>query len=45
MGAAAPHGLPLSASLRTAYAQATAVLDAERTDRSLSADPPPPRRC
>ena len=38
MGAAAPHGLPLSASLRTAYAQATEVLDAERTDRSLSAD-------
>jgi histidine ammonia-lyase len=38
MGAAVPDGLPLSVSLRTAYAQATAVLDPERADRSLSAD-------
>jgi histidine ammonia-lyase len=38
MGAAVPEGLPLSVSLRTAYAQATAVLDPERADRSLSAD-------
>jgi hypothetical protein len=38
MGAAVPGGLPLSNSLRSAYAQATAVLDAGRADRSLSAD-------
>ena len=38
MGAAVPDGLPLSTSLRAAYAQATEVLGAERADRSLSAD-------
>jgi histidine ammonia-lyase len=38
MGAAVPDGLSLSSSLRTAYMHATAVLDARRTDRSLSAD-------
>ena len=38
MGAALPDGLPLSSPLRTAYAQATAVLDPRRADRSLSAD-------
>jgi histidine ammonia-lyase len=38
MGAAMPDGLPLSNSLRSAYAQATEVLDERREDRSLSAD-------
>ena len=38
MGAAVPEGLPLSTSLRAAYALATEVLAAERADRSLSAD-------
>ena len=38
MGAEAPDGPPLSSSLRAAYAQATAVLDAQRADRSLSTD-------
>jgi histidine ammonia-lyase len=38
MGAAVPDGMSLSSSLRTAYTHATAVLDARRTDRSLSAD-------
>ncbi len=38
MGAEAPGGPPLSSSLRAAYAQATAVLDARRADRSLSTD-------
>jgi histidine ammonia-lyase len=38
MGAAVPEGLPLSTSLRAAYAQTTEVLATERADRSLSAD-------
>ena len=38
MGAAVSDGLPLSSSLRTAHTEATAVLDARRDDRSLSAD-------
>jgi histidine ammonia-lyase len=38
MGAAVSDGLPLSTSLRAAYAQAAEVLGAERADRSLSAD-------
>jgi histidine ammonia-lyase len=38
MGAAVSDGLPLSTSLRVAYAQAAEVLGVERADRSLSAD-------